>query len=166
MYGQPISSVKWLDRNLLRANDYNPNKVARPEMRLLKLSIMEDGWTQPIVCRDDYEIVDGFHRWQVSGDPEISALTDGQVPVVFLRASVGAQHQRMSTIRHNRARGTHLVVRMADIVGDLLQSGLSPEEIMRRLQMEDEEVDRLADKRGMPIRAGKPVFNKGWQPGE
>src|SRR5258708_4407167 len=78
---QPIGHVHWVKRSLLRANDYNPNHVAPPELALLKVSIMEDGWTQPIVIRKDYEIVDGFHRWTVSGDPEVSALTDGMVPV-------------------------------------------------------------------------------------
>src|SRR5262245_27363791 len=138
---QPLNVVEWVDPKTLRANHYNPNKVAPPEMDLLKISILEDGWTQPIVARPDGEIVDGFHRYTLgSTDPDVPALTGGLVPVVRLRDADMA-HQMMSTIRHNRARGTHRVIRMAEIVTALKDQGLSEDEIMHRLQMEDEEVE-------------------------
>lgn len=162
---QPVSKVEWVDRYELHANSYNPNRVAPPELRLLKLSIIEDGWTQPIVARSDGEIVDGFHRWTVSADAEVAILTGGMVPVVYLPDDVPMAQQMMATIRHNRARGQHLVLPMADIVRELVDGhGLDFAEIERRLQMEDEEVDRLYDASGMPTRAGQPEFNKGWKP--
>ena len=103
---QPVSTVRWIHRDELQPNDYNPNKVMPPELELLVLSIIEDGWTQPIVCLSDLTIVDGFHRYTVSADPRIIAQTNGYVPVVIITAD--PIHRKMSTIRHNRARGQHL----------------------------------------------------------
>lgn len=146
---QPLNEITWMPRDELSPNGYNPNKVASPEMRLLKLSIMEDGWTQPIVANSDNEIVDGFHRWTVSADPDVWAMTDGHVPVVILKPNDG-EHQVMSTIRHNRARGTHGVLNMAQIIQGLVDDNRSMKEIMTRLQMEEEEVIRLAARVGIP----------------
>ena len=146
---QPVSRVTWVDREQLKPNGYNPNAVAPPEMRLLKISIMEDGWTQPIVINPDYTIVDGFHRWTASADPKVRDLTGGLVPVVLIKPK-DAESQQMATIRHNRARGTHAVLAMADIVESMVHSGMSMEEIMHRLQMEREEVVRLAMRKGIP----------------
>jgi ParB-like chromosome segregation protein Spo0J len=145
----PVNLVKWVDRNELKPNDYNPNAVAPPELRLLKISILEDGWTQPIVCNEDNTIVDGFHRWTVAGSKEIAKLTGGKVPVVYVKLK-DAAHKKMSTIRHNRARGTHAVLKMADIVESMIAEKLSMEEICERLQMESEEVVRLANRKGIP----------------
>lgn len=162
---QPLHNLQWVKRDTLRANDYNPNKVMPPEMRLLKISIMENGWTQPIVARPDGEIVDGFHRWTVSADKDIAALTDGLVPVVHLSDDLDPATQRMATIRHNRARGSHHVVKMADIVNQLAESGLEADEIALRLQMESEEVTRFMDRGHKPTRGSNPEgFNKGWTP--
>lgn len=146
---QPINQVQWLHRDNLKPNNYNPNAVAPPELRLLKISIIEDGWTQPIVANPDRTIVDGFHRWTVSGHPEIYALTGGYVPVVFVEPKDDASKQ-MATIRHNRARGTHAVLRMSDIVAGMVKDGLSMQEICTRLQMEEEEVIRLSNRAGIP----------------
>ena len=162
---QPLSRLKWVDRNELHANDYNPNHVAPPELRLLKVSILSDGWTQPIVARSNGEIVDGFHRWTVSADAEISVMTDGKVPVVFLSDDVPEEHQKMSTIRHNRARGTHHVVKMADIVCDLDNSGMPLDRIAELMQMEEEEIQRFLDHGNMlklmdEKTGGK--FGSGW----
>ena len=132
---QPINSVEWVDPDTLRANNYNPNHVAKPEMALLKQSILEDGWTQPIVAQADGEIVDGFHRWTLgTTDTEIRELTDGKVPVV--RVTIDPAQQRMSTIRHNRARGAHAVLKMADIVNELLFLGVTEDEISTRVGMD------------------------------
>ncbi|WP_257285169.1 ParB N-terminal domain-containing protein [Endozoicomonas sp. SESOKO1] len=147
--GQPISKVVWRDRNELKPNNYNPNRVASTELKLLKISIIEDGWTQPIVVNPDLEIVDGFHRWTVSGDADIFKLTAGLVPTVMTTPK-DESSQKMATIRHNRARGTHGVLNMADIVQSLIEQGLSQQEIMARLQMEAEEVIRLASRVGIP----------------
>ena len=154
---QPVSLVEWVDRNVLKANDYNPNRVASPEMRLLKRSILEDGWTQPIVARTNGTIVDGFHRWSLSADPDVSGMTGGLVPVVWLPQSVPLEQQVMSTIRHNRARGEHYVLSMAKIVAELSGRGLSDEEIGERLQMDEEEIVRLRDRGSMRVRHNHEV---------
>lgn len=165
-HNQPLDNITWTTPDQLHSNDYNPNHVAPPEMQLLKTSILEDGWTQPIVARKNGEIVDGFHRWTTSHDPEVAALTDGKIPVVYLNDKTDPASQRMSTIRHNRARGTHGVKPMANIVNELHHEyGLDIEEIGTRLQMEWEEVDRLLDYGEKPKRGSNPDgFNKGWKP--
>lgn len=162
---QPINTVIWRSRDTLKANDYNPNRVAPPELKLLKISILSDGWTQPIVINNDYTIVDGFHRWTVSGDPEVSALTDGLVPTVMLQGKTRADKQ-MATIRHNRARGTHIVVEMSNIVKEMIDQGLTGKEIQEKLQMEKEEVIRLLQRSGIPksdVFKDKD-FSKSWKP--
>ena len=160
---QPVSQVQWVERESLRANAYNPNTVFRPELALLKLSLLEDGWTQPIVARPDGEIVDGFHRWTLSAHPELHAMTNGRVPVVFLKGKT-ASEQRISTIRHNRARGQHGVLKMSKILRDLVEAGVPPQRIESALGMETEEVDRLTDVRSSPDHAGKESFGQGWVP--
>jgi len=146
---QPVSNLLWRDRDTLKPNGYNPNRVASPEMRLLKLSIIEDGWTQPIVINEDLEIVDGFHRWTISGQKDMIEMYNNQVPTVMVKPK-NKSHQQMSTIRHNRARGTHGVLDMAEIIQSMVDKGLSKQEIMTRLQMEEEEVIRLATRVGIP----------------
>ena len=168
---QPVSNVRWLPRERLRGNSYNPNYVAPPELELLITSILEDNWTQPIVTLPEapdgsFQIVDGFHRWTVSGDPRVAALTGGQVPTV--QVGLDPVHRMMSTIRHNRARGTHAVVRMAEIVRRMVDEGIPAKEIQKRLGMEAEEVQRLVNRAGMPsqVRRVTPGFNRAWVPGK
>lgn len=163
---QPVSRIQWVERNKLKPNDYNPNRVAPPEMKLLKISIIEDGWTQPIVINADFTIVDGFHRWSVSADEEVKALTNGLVPVVILKETEDAQ-KRMATIRHNRARGTHGVLEISNIITYLIEEQkCTGEEVMERLQMEKEEVTRLLFKAGIPkskvFKSGD--FSAAWEP--
>ena len=166
IYAQPVSKVRWVSRDLLDANEYNPNCVAPPELELLKLSILEDGWTMPIVTLPEqdgrYQIVDGFHRWKISADPAIYNLTSGMVPTV--QVALDPIHRQMSTIRHNRARGTHAVLRMAEIVRHMLADGVSQKELMKRLGMEREEVTRLNNRAGMPQKVGTQNFNQAWIP--
>lgn len=161
---QPLSNIEWVPREMLSRNAWNPNHQAPPEHRLLKTSILENGWTQPIVVRQEptgLEIVDGFHRWTVAADREVAALTDGLVPIVRL-PECPPDLARLATVRHNRARGTHHVLGMADIVTDLLGLGMTPEDIGRRLEMDSEEVDRLADRGDMRKRGGQDAFGNGW----
>lgn len=166
MDAQPVSVVRWVDRDELHANGYNPNRHATPELVLLAVSIIEDGWTQPLVARLDGEIVDGFHRWTVAGWPAIARMTDGQVPVVYLPDDVDVAQQMMSTVRHNRARGSHYVLSMADLLAQIVREhGVSEEEAGRRLGMEGEEVRRLLDRGDMLRRGANPDgFNHGWAP--
>ena len=163
---QPVSKVRWMPREKLVGNAWNPNHVAAPELELLITSLVEDGWTQPVVVLPAeggrHVIVDGFHRWTVSADPRVLALTGGMVPVVEVR--LDATHRMMSTIRHNRARGTHAVLRMAEIVRGMVDDGVPQREIMKRLGMEAEEVIRLLNRSGMPTQAGGGSFNRAWVP--
>ncbi len=125
---QPISQVQWVDADSLRANTWNPNVQTDEDKELLRRSLLRSGWTQPIVVTPDGEIVDGFHRWcLVIEDQEVNAMTDGQVPVVRAR---GDRCELMAaTVRHNRARGTHGVLRMADIVIGMLDAGRTPQQV-------------------------------------
>jgi ParB-like chromosome segregation protein Spo0J len=161
---QPVSRIQWVPRGRLKANLYNPNSVAPAELDLLKLSILEDQWTQPIVVLPDMTIVDGFHRWTVSADPRIRAMTGGLVPVVVIEAD--QNHRMASTIRHNRARGTHAVLRMAEIVRSMVESGMDQAEVCKRLGMEEEELERLLDRAGMTVRGtvGVNGFGRAWMP--
>jgi ParB-like chromosome segregation protein Spo0J len=161
---QPLNNVQWVDREKLRPNNYNPNKVYPRELAGLKLSIKMVGWTQPIVVKPDYEIVDGFHRYTVSADKEILEMTGGKVPVVMFSKKVDKKKQMIATIQHNRFRGSHLVLKMADVVRELIDSGYSKEDLIKILQMEKDEVERLYDNSGMTVRASGDDFNKGWKP--
>lgn len=122
---------------------------------------MEDGWTAPIVVGVDDEIIDGYHRWTLGlKDTDVRSLTGGLVPIV--RLDITPEHRRMSTVRHNRARGTHGVLPMADLVAELQDLGVDPDEIGRRLEMDPEEVSRLAD-RGVMLKRGRADgFGEGW----
>jgi ParB-like chromosome segregation protein Spo0J len=162
---QPLDKIEWIDRKKLTPNNYNPNKVAPRELKLLKTSILEDGWTQPIVINTDHTIVDGFHRWTVSGDKDIFELTKGKVPVVMVYPKDKSQ-QQMATIRHNRARGTHGVLEMSKIITDMKEQGISGEDMMKRLGMEREEVVRLLFRAGIPKSEvfKEKEFSKSWTP--
>ena len=167
---QPIGAVEWVPREAIEPNDYNPNKQAPPEHKLLKVSILADGWTQPIVVFDDGAggkpvIVDGEHRWRCSADPAIAAITGGLIPIVRVRAD---RSQRiMATIRHNRARGEHAVVSMAELIKELLEAGFDADELQAMLGMESEEVQRLAEKAGLPTVVSRATtsFKTSWIPG-
>lgn len=140
----PLSSLEWVDREKLRANDYNPNKVSEDNLKLLTQSILTNGWTLPIVVRPDYTIIDGFHRWTVSGREPLKSKLGGKVPVVIV-AHDDANDDIYGTITHNRARGTHLLEPMKAIVKRLIDDGKSVEEISKQLGMKPEEVFRLSD---------------------
>lgn len=140
----PLGSLQWIDRELLKPNDYNPNKVSKENLKLLTQSIMTNGWTLPIVARPDYTIIDGFHRWTVSGEEPLRTMLGGKVPVVIV------DHKDQSediygTVTHNRARGTHLLEPMKAIVKRLIEDGKTVEEIGKQLGMRPEEVFRLSD---------------------
>ncbi len=140
----PLSSLSWVDRSLLHANDYNPNKVSEENMQLLTQSILTNGWTLPIVVRPDYTIIDGFHRWTVSGREPLKTKLGGKVPVVIVNHD-NETDDIFGTITHNRARGVHLLEPMKAIVKRLIDEGKSVQEISKQLGMKPEEVFRLSD---------------------
>ncbi len=161
---QPISHVEWVDPETLHSNLYNPNTVFPQEMALLKESLISDGWTAAITATDDGEIVDGFHRWSLGlKDADVRTMTGGLVPVVRLRGK--SLVQRMAaTVRQNRARGQHGILKMSAIVLEMRKAGSTDAEIVKALGMESEEIDRLTDLRGSPEAAGKDSFGRGWVP--
>lgn len=140
----PLSTLEWVDRDKLRANDYNPNRVSKENLKLLKQSILTNGWTLPIVVRPDYTIIDGFHRWTVAGEEPLRTMLDGKVPVVKV-AHEDQSEDIYGTVTHNRARGVHLLEPMKAIVKRLLSEGKTVEEIGKQLGMKPEEVFRLSD---------------------
>lgn len=141
---QPVSNVRIVDRNLLTANDYNPNVVNEQNLELLMKSILSNGWTMPIVCRPDYTIIDGYHRWLISGREPLYTQLEGKVPVVIVEHDDKAK-DIYGTITHNRARGVHLLGPMKEIIKNLMAEGKKIEEISDQLGMTKEEVFRLSD---------------------
>ena len=142
---EPVANVMIVDRTILKPNDYNPNKVTEENLKLLMQSILTNGWTLPIVCRPDYTIIDGFHRWTVSGREPLLSKLEGKVPIVVVDHHGDRDEDIYGTITHNRARGTHLLEPMKKIVKELLGSGKSVAEISKQLGMKPEEIFRLSD---------------------
>lgn len=140
----PLSTLQWVNRDLLKPNDYNPNKVSEENLTLLIQSIETNGWTLPIVVRPDYTIIDGFHRWTVAGREPLKSKLGGKVPVVIV-AHDDESEDMYGTITHNRARGTHLLEPMKAIVKRLMDEGKSVKEISKQLGMRAEEIFRLSD---------------------
>ena len=168
MKREPVDCVLWVRGEQVHANDYNPNSVAPPEMRLLQLSIMADGYTQPIVAWPDanesYEVVDGFHRNRVG--KEVGAVkkrTMGRLPLAVINTERTSKEDRIaSTIRHNRARGKHTVDAMAEIVVDLSRRNWSNEKIAVELGMEPDEVLRLKQITGLAELFADREFSEAW----
>lgn len=140
----PLSTLQWIDREKLTANNYNPNKVSKDNLKLLTQSILTNGWTLPIVVRPDYTIIDGFHRWTVAGQEPLRSKLGGKVPVVIVDHAGDESADVYGTITHNRARGTHLLEPMKAIVKKLLDEGKTVQEIGKQLGMKPEEVFRLS----------------------
>ena len=140
----PLSTLQWVDRDRVKPNDYNPNKVSKQNLELLKQSILTNGWTLPIVVRPDFTIIDGFHRWTVAGEEPLKSMLEGKVPVVIVEHKDKAGNI-YGTVTHNRARGTHLLEPMKAIVRELMGEGKSVEEIGKQLGMRPEEIFRLSD---------------------
>jgi ParB-like chromosome segregation protein Spo0J len=166
---QPVDCVLWVKNETVKANDYNPNSVAPPEMELLRISIANDGYTQPIVSMDNSdgtrEVIDGFHRNRVGKECEdIQSKVHGYLPVVTIRESQSDLNNRVaSTIRHNRARGKHKVESMSDIVVDLKRRNWSPEKIAKELGMDSDEVLRLSQISGLVEMFNNKDFSIAWE---
>lgn len=152
-YTSPVYRVRAVPVEKIQANAYNPNVVAPPEMALLELSIWEDGYTMPCVCyylpeTDRYELVDGYHRYLVmSTSGRIRERERGLLPVVVIEKDLS--NRMASTIRHNRARGTHSVELMTHIVGELKRAGMTDEWIMKQIGMDRDELLRLKQVSGL-----------------
>ena len=140
---EPISHVQIVDRDSLKPNNYNPNKVMEENLKLLEQSILNNGWTLPIVVRPDMVIIDGFHRWTVAGREPLKSMLGNKVPVVIVTHETH-EEDIYGTITHNRARGTHLLDPMKAIIKELLESGKTVKEISKQLGMSDEEIFRLS----------------------
>lgn len=167
---EPVDCVIWVKNETVFANDYNPNSVAPPEMELLRLSISNDGYTQPIVSMDNNdgtrEVIDGFHRNRVGKEcKDIQSRVYGYLPVVTIRESQKGQNDRVaSTIRHNRARGKHKVESMSDIVVDLKRRNWSDEKICKELGMDRDELLRLTQISGLIEMFSDKEFSMAWEP--
>jgi ParB-like chromosome segregation protein Spo0J len=164
---EPVDCVQWVPNTEVRANDYNPNTVAPPEMKLLELSIQEDGYTQPIVGwrrEDAIEVIDGFHRHRVGKESKpIQKRIHGYLPLVLINSDRSELSDRMaSTIRHNRARGKHGVDSMSDIVVELKKRNRSEDWIAKHLGMDSDEVLRLYQVSGLVELFSNTEFSKSW----
>jgi len=168
---EPVDCVLWIKNEFVGANDYNPNSVAPPEMELLRTSINNDGYTQPVVTMktdEGYEVIDGFHRTRVSKEcDDITKKVLGYVPITVIRESQEDRGDRIaSTIRHNRARGKHRIDAMSDIILELKRRNWSDKKIGKQLGMDPDEVLRLAQMTGLAEMFKDKEFSKSWEASE
>lgn len=166
---EPTDCVLWVKSENVHANDYNPNSVAPKEMELLKISIDNDGYTQPIVTMEKEdekrEVIDGFHRHRVGKEyEEITSRVHGYLPVVTIKENRHDKGDRMAaTIRHNRARGKHKVDAMSDIVIELKRRNWKDTKIAKELGMEPDEVLRLTQITGLTEAFKDREFSEAWE---
>jgi ParB-like chromosome segregation protein Spo0J len=165
---EPVDCVLWIPIDEIQANDYNPNSVAPPEMKLLERSIQEDGYTQPIVTwknNGHYEVVDGFHRNRIGKESLIiNSRIRGYLPVTIINDDRLDRGDRISaTIRHNRARGKHQITAMAEIVLELKRRNWSDNKIGRELGMDPDEVLRLSQITGLAEMFANEDFSEAWE---
>ena len=162
----PVYNVLSIPVDKIRANAYNPNSVASPEMKLLETSIWEDGYTMPVVCyylekEDIYEIVDGYHRYTtLKTSKRIFERENGMLPVVVIDKDIS--DRMASTIRHNRARGSHSIELMSNIVDELVQSGMSDAWIIKHIGMDKDELLRLKQITGLASLFADKQFSDGF----
>ncbi len=166
-FKSPVYNVLSIPVEKIQANAYNPNSVASPEMKLLYESILNDGYTMPIVCyylpeADKYEIVDGFHRYTIiNKHKDIYEREGGKLPIVVIDKDIS--NRMASTIRHNRARGSHSVDLMSNIVAELLEMGKSDKWIAKHLGMDADELLRLKQITGLASLFKDKEFSKSWE---
>ena len=168
-HSEPVDYVEWVLGERVEANDYNPNTVAPPEMELLRLSIMADGYTQPIVTNDEdgtRVVIDGFHRNRVGKEcSDVAERLHGYLPVVQIQGHRQERGDRIaSTIRHNRARGKHGVTAMSDIVIELKRRNWTDDKIGHELGMDRDEVLRLCQITGLAELFSDRDFSRAWEP--
>jgi len=168
---EPVDCVEWVSADSVQANDYNPNSVAPPEMRLLEHSIAEDGYTQPIVAwrnGEQFEVVDGFHRNRVGKEcKSVRLRVHEYLPLSIINGDRLDRGDRIAaTIRHNRARGKHKVEAMSDIVIELKRRNWSDEKIGKNLGMDPDEILRLTQITGLAEMFQDQEFSSSWEIGE
>lgn len=166
---EPVDCVQWVRFADVQANDYNPNTVAAPEMKLLERSIEADGYTQPIVAWPEdgkYTVVDGFHRNRVGKESAVvGKRIKGYLPVVGIRATQSDKTDRVAaTIRHNRARGKHGITSMTDIITYLAKKNWSDKKIGKELGMDADEVLRFRQIGGLAEAFADHEFSEAWEP--
>jgi len=165
-YKSPVYDVRRVPIDKVTANDYNPNSVAPPEMELLETSIWEDGYTQPVVVvynpdSDTYVVVDGFHRFKTLRDSErIREREKGMLPVVVLNKEMS--DRMASTIRHNRARGSHNIELMSNIVSELVEMGKGDRWICKHIGMSPDELLRMKQITGLSSLFQNQDFSDSW----
>ncbi|OIO37215.1 MAG: hypothetical protein AUJ72_04965 [Candidatus Omnitrophica bacterium CG1_02_46_14] len=165
---EPVDCVLWIQSDFVQANDYNPNIVAPPEMKLLRHSIEVDGYTQPIVSFSEeghYEVVDGFHRNRVGKEyPEVRKRIKGYLPITIINPDRAEREDRIAaTIRHNRARGKHQVQGMSEIVLELSRRNWSDQKIAKELGMDADEVLRMKQITGLAELFADKEFSEAWE---
>jgi len=168
---EPVDCVQWVPAGEILANDYNPNSVAPPEMKLLELSVLSDGFTQPIVSWETngrYEVIDGFHRNRVGRECEtVKERLRGYLPLVVVNNNRIDRGDRIaSTIRHNRARGKHQITAMSEIVVELKKRNWSDKKIGKNLGMDEDEVLRLCQISGLKDMFSDKEFSEAWEVGD
>lgn len=168
MKNEPVDCVLWVKADLVNANDYNPNTVAPPEMKLLHTSIIQDGYTQPIVAfpeDGEYTTIDGFHRNRVGKEyKDVRERVLGYLPITIINSSRADKSDRIAaTIRHNRARGKHQVKAMSDIVVELSRRNWSDERISKELGMDSDEVLRLKQITGIAELFQDKSYSEAWE---
>lgn len=163
----PINRIEWREAESLKANSYNPNVVFTPELKLLERSILKTGWVQPILITEDGTIIDGFHRHRLAQDS--AALREryaGKVPCAVM--DISSSQAMILTVRMNRAKGSHVAVRMSEIVKTLLDDhGLDPQEVANELGATKEEIDLLYQDGVFKMKNIKDYkYSKAWIPSD
>lgn len=171
MRHHPVDLVLWVKAEAVKGNDYNPNVVAPPEMRLLAHSVRSNGYTMPIVAHHAGEhelVVDGFHRHRVGKEvPEVRESVRGHLPVTRIRAERSDEASRIAaTIEHNRARGEHRIGDMSEIVRMLYEAGWRDNKIQEELGMDPDEVRRLKQMTGLAELFADREFSEAWEPAQ
>jgi ParB-like chromosome segregation protein Spo0J len=163
----PIGNIEWRDAATLNGNDYNPNCVFGPELRLLERSILLTGWVQPVLCTKDGTIIDGFHRVMLSRESEsLRKRYAGKVPCAVI--DLPRDQAMMLTIRMNRAKGTHVAVRMSEIVRELIDvHACDPQEVAIEIGATKDEIDLLYQDGVFKMKNIEAYrYSKAWYPEE
>lgn len=164
----PISNIEWRDAATLVANDYNPNRVFSPEMKLLERSILLTGYVQPILVRKaEPDIIDGFHRHRLAQDSKaLKARYGGMVPCAVL--DVTRPQAMLLTVRMNRAKGTHVAVLMSNLVRELIDvHHYDPQELCAELGATMDEIALLHQESVFQLKGiDKWAWSPAWYPAE